>query len=248
MDNYRLFEFISQLNTTNTYDGIHDLCMAFCRYYGFDNFIYAARIPTSLVTPNYIFINGYPQEWRDRYIEQDYLPIDPTVSHCLSKTTPIYWENIIKNNDKKIKIVDQLFSEADSFGLRNGISFPIHCIHGESAMFSMAVNQSIDSSRQHIQETLTLGHLFVTYVHEAIVRVPDNGLIARMNAQLTKREKECLLWTTEGKTSWEISQILNISERTVVFHTNNTVKKLNVVNKQHAVARAISLGYITPEI
>lgn len=216
--------------------------------YGFDKFIYAARIPTSLVSPNYIFINGYPQEWRDHYVEQDYLRIDPTVSHCFSKTTPIYWEHIVNTACKENKNVDKLFAEAGSLGLQNGISFPIHCIHGESAMFSMAVNLSTDKSRDIIKETVALAHLFVTYVHEAVVRVPDNGLVAQVNAQLTSREKECLLWTTEGKTSWEISQILNISERTVVFHINNAVKKLDVVNKQHAVARAISLGHIKPVI
>ncbi len=222
--------------------------MAFCHYYGFDNFIYAARVPTSLVTPNYIFINGYPQEWRDHYVEQDYLRIDPTVSHCFSKTTPIYWEHIVNTQCKENRSVDQLFAEAGSLGLRNGISFPVHCIHGETAMFSMAINQLADHSREHIQQTMAIGNLFVSYVHEAIVRVPDNSLVAKLNSQLTSREKECLLWTTEGKTSWEISQILNISERTVGFHINNAIKKLNVVNKQHAVARAISLGHIQPAI
>lgn len=248
MNNYRLFELIAQLNTALNYDDIQKVCAAFCHYYGFDNFIYAARIPTSLISPDYISINGYPQEWREHYVEQDYLRIDPTVSHCFSKTTPVYWEHIVKTECKENKIVDQLFSEARGLGLRNGISYPIHCIHGETAMFSISMNQTVNQSRDHIQDTLAIGHLFASYVHEAIVNVPDNDLLARVNAQLTPREKECLLWTTDGKTSWEISQILNIAERTVVFHLGNAMKKLNVVNKQHAVARAISLGHIRPAI
>ncbi|MDH5180926.1 MAG: LuxR family transcriptional regulator [Gammaproteobacteria bacterium] len=248
MDNPKLFEYIAQLNAAKSYEEIHTVCVDFCNFFGFDFFIYAARIPTSLITPHYIIINGYPDEWRNHYIEQDYITIDPTVSHCFTSTTPIYWEQILKTTCKQDGKIDQLFAEAGYIGLQNGISFPIHCIHGETAMFSLAINSLPEKSRGHIQHTLAFGHLFASYVHEAITRVPDNGIIARINANLTDREKECLLWTTEGKTSWEVSQILNISERTVVFHINNAVKKLNVTNKQHAVARAISLGQITPKI
>lgn len=248
MDNHRLFEFIAELNIASDYRHIQKICTAFCHYFGFDYFIYAARIPTSLVTPQYIIINGYPDVWRNHYVESDYIMIDPTVSHCFSKITPIYWEHVVKTTCKEDTSVNKLFSEADEIGLRNGISFPIHCIHGETAMFSIATTVIANKSRHHIQQTIATGHLFASYVHEAITRVPDSGLLAKINADLTKREKECLLWTTEGKTSWEISRILNISERTVVFHLNNAVRKLNVCNKQHAVARAISLGHITPRI
>ena len=66
-------------------------------------------------------------------------------------------------------------------------------------------------------------------------------------AELTEREKECLLWAAEGKTSWETAQILQISERTVIFHLQNAARKLKVVNRQHAIARAVVLGLITPQ-
>ena len=55
------------------------------------------------------------------------------------------------------------------------------------------------------------------------------------------------MWSAEGKTAWEISQILHISERTVVFHLQNASEKLGVVNRQQAVAHAISLGLVTPQ-
>ncbi len=48
----------------------------------------------------------------------------------------------------------------------------------------------------------------------------------------------------QGKSSWEISVILNISERTVNFHIYNIMQKLEAVNRTHAVAVATSLGLI----
>jgi DNA-binding CsgD family transcriptional regulator len=38
--------------------------------------------------------------------------------------------------------------------------------------------------------------------------------------------------------------LLGISERTVVFHVNNAMHKLNCVNKQQAVLKALRLGLI----
>ena len=63
---------------------------------------------------------------------------------------------------------------------------------------------------------------------------------------LTKRQKEVLFWITEGKTAWDISQLLVVSERTVNFHLDNIFKKLGAVNRPHAVARAMSYGMLSP--
>lgn len=56
---------------------------------------------------------------------------------------------------------------------------------------------------------------------------------------LTAREKEILNWLKEGKSTWDTSVILGLSERTVKFHINNIMKKLDVVNRVQAVVVAI---------
>jgi DNA-binding CsgD family transcriptional regulator len=56
---------------------------------------------------------------------------------------------------------------------------------------------------------------------------------------LTNREKEILEWIMKGKTTWEVSTILNISERTVNFHVSNFKTKLNAVSRSQAVVNAI---------
>ncbi|GLU34053.1 hypothetical protein Busp01_38950 [Trinickia caryophylli] len=59
---------------------------------------------------------------------------------------------------------------------------------------------------------------------------------------LTPREREVMLWTAEGKTSSEISSILNIAETTVIFHITNAVKKTNSVNRAQAAAKVALWG------
>lgn len=58
-------------------------------------------------------------------------------------------------------------------------------------------------------------------------------------SSLSKREKDILCWLAEGKSNWEVSVILKISERTVRFHINNIMKKLDAMKRTHAVAIAI---------
>ncbi len=56
---------------------------------------------------------------------------------------------------------------------------------------------------------------------------------------LSQREIEVLKWLRNGKSSWDVSVILGISERTVNFHINNVMKKLEAVTRTQAVATAI---------
>jgi DNA-binding CsgD family transcriptional regulator len=62
---------------------------------------------------------------------------------------------------------------------------------------------------------------------------------------LTAREKDCLRWRSQGKTDWEISQLIGISESTVKFHLENSRSKLGATNTIHAVAKAIVHGLIS---
>jgi LuxR family transcriptional regulator, quorum-sensing system regulator BjaR1 len=72
--------------------------------------------------------------------------------------------------------------------------------------------------------------------------VPDgvsgqaNGKAAR---QLSLRELDCLKWTAAGKTSYEISVITGLSQRTVEHYLSNAVGKLSANNKAQAVAIAV---------
>jgi LuxR family transcriptional regulator, quorum-sensing system regulator BjaR1 len=56
---------------------------------------------------------------------------------------------------------------------------------------------------------------------------------------LTAREREVLWWAAEGKSAWEIGEILHITKRTVDEHTQNAARKLGAANRTQAVAIAL---------
>ena len=58
--------------------------------------------------------------------------------------------------------------------------------------------------------------------------------------KITRRESDVLYWVAQGKTDWEISQILHISERTVNKHLEQIYRKLEVNNRTAASGKAIT--------
>jgi DNA-binding CsgD family transcriptional regulator len=71
---------------------------------------------------------------------------------------------------------------------------------------------------------------------------PDKG-----KSLLTPKQVEILKWIAQGKSSWDISMILGISERTVKFHVGNILQKLNAVTRTQAVAIALEQGLVEIE-
>ncbi|WP_352463345.1 helix-turn-helix transcriptional regulator [Mesorhizobium sp. M0062] len=61
---------------------------------------------------------------------------------------------------------------------------------------------------------------------------------------LSLREKECILWTAQGKSSWEIGVILGISKYTVDFHIKNVMRKFNATSRTAAAIKAVHCGTI----
>jgi LuxR family quorum-sensing system transcriptional regulator CciR len=70
------------------------------------------------------------------------------------------------------------------------------------------------------------------------------GAACLNDISLTTREIECLEWIANGKSSWDIGQILGISPDTVNYHVKKALRKLDVSSRTTAVVRAINLGLI----
>lgn len=66
-----------------------------------------------------------------------------------------------------------------------------------------------------------------------------------MKSILTKREKEVFSLLIKNKTTVEIAETLNISEKTVRNHISNTMQKLGVKGRAGAVVELLKLGEIS---
>ena len=66
-----------------------------------------------------------------------------------------------------------------------------------------------------------------------------------MSKILTKREKEVFELLIQNKTTIDIAESLNISEKTVRNHISNAMQKLGVKGRASAVIELLKLGEIS---
>jgi len=124
------------------------------------------------------------------------------------------------------------------------LSFPLRTLGAESALLCLgAVMQSNYWARQK-QVLQRDFQILGNYFHQHIMRIYGND--ASKDMLITARELDCLTWMAAGKTAWEASVILGISERTVRFHLNAAREKLNCLTTTQAVAKAVSQQLISP--
>jgi len=75
----------------------------------------------------------------------------------------------------------------------------------------------------------------------SISHVLNNNHSENNDIVLSAREKEVLNWLKQGKSSWDMSVTLGISERTINYHVYNMIE---AVNRPQLVAIATRLGLI----
>ena len=84
----------------------------------------------------------------------------------------------------------------------------------------------------------------LTKMHTKLDAEPNHPHMPSDTRRLSPRELTVLVWMKEGKTNWEIAQILGLSERTVRFHVGGIFEKLDVTSRTQAVAQALGAGLI----
>lgn len=110
----------------------------------------------------------------------------------------------------------------------------------------LAATASFAGQRRDLSDNESISlHLVALYAAsraEEIAWLPAAASVPQAN--LTPREVDCLQWSAEGKTSWEIGEILKISERTVESYLKTAAQKLSARSRTQAVALAVKRGLI----
>ncbi|PTB20180.1 LuxR family transcriptional regulator [Trinickia symbiotica] len=229
-------ESYEQLREAKDERQLFERIAGFARKLGFEYCCYGIRVPLPVSNPAVAIFDTYPAGWMKHYQDSHFIEVDPTVREGMNSTGLILWPEATSN-------APRLWTDARDFGLRVGVAHSSWAAHGVYGLLTMA--RSAEPLRAPEIDLLTLRANWLANLSHALMSeflVPK--LAPEALVELTPRESEVLRWTGEGKTACEIGQILNISERTVNFHVNNVLLKLNATNKVQAVVKAIAIGLI----
>ena len=235
-------QYISEIDSSQN---IEDICCALRKHLepqGFECFTYALLLSPRGPLKKPIYISTYPADWVAHYIENQYPSKDLVNRYVIGTLRPFLW-NSLSQHDSFSQTQRKIFNEATEFKIQSGGSLPIHGPGQAKASFAVA---SYLPENEFAQLFLTQRHelhLVATYAHE---RILDIGLEKSESPtfKLSPREIDVLIWTAQGKTAWEISKILSLSEDTVKGYIKGACRKLNTNNKTHAIAVALMNGLI----
>ena len=204
---------------------------------GFEYCALGMRLPLPFSNPRTVMFNNYPQAWQQRYQAEQYLLTDPTVAQGLTSTRPMLWSEALFASSRP------LWEDACGHGLQIGWAQPTHDLKGVASLLTLARSRdTIDRSEYQakVQEMQWLAQAAHAALSNILAARPDGVASIR----LTEREVEVLRWAADGKTASETAEILVISERTVIFHIDNALRKLGAVNKTAGVLKAAMLRLI----
>ena len=237
----RLFETLApKLDAVKYFEEGSSLLLSATTSYGLKHVAYLGINLPRIGRTTPFYSATYTSDWCKHYEHSDYVDVDPVVRLGLTGLLPIDWASFDYSNPK----IRRIFGEAGEFGLgRQGLTIPIRGRGTEVALFS--VNSDLpdkewaDLKKEQMRDLQLLAH----YFHQMVIRV-EGGQIPHYEALLSRREKECLQWAAAGKTIWETSQILKVSERAVRLYLDIARHKLDCLNKTQAVAKAVALGIV----
>lgn len=235
----------TQLADADSLQQVYGIAEAFSKQLSYRYFQYSLLIPVSLHSPDYLHMNNLPAPWWTEYCENNLIQKDPVYRYCMQEGLPLAWQDAAcyLKNASDIQVMHQ----ASQYGIYDGVSLPVHSSLKRSGVLSFVLSDDTDRGmfQARHQSTMPYLSLFAVYMQAAIDRILALQ-VPRETEKLSGREKECIFWSAEGKTTGETADILGISPNTVTFHMRNIMRKLDVCNRQQAIARVILLGIIRP--
>lgn len=209
-----------------------------CDRFGIDHAAYAGNNPVSGTMHGYV---NYSDDWKQRYISQNFHLIDPTLHKAARSIAPVDWRRIDRDEN-----FQTIFNAASDFGItEQGLTIPVRGPFGDIGMLSVTRKCSAHEWDLLIANIIVDLQSVAVHIHDTVMRSDALSKVLRFPT-LSQREIEVLQWTAAGKSYQDIGDILGISHRTVEVHLRSGREKLYAMTTPQAVGRAISLGLIYP--
>lgn len=207
--------------------------------FGFDKFSFVQALGPnrSIIDPEMKFGHQHDR-WYRRYAERKYYYNDPSLKKLMLSPVPFAWSDTplatLKKEEQRVRLA------AAETGAKNGFVVPIEGMERELFVVRLTTPEK-DFDPQARQTLYTLGLMYSTI---GLNKFGKSKRLPRFSP-LTFREAECLRWVSEGKSDWDISEILGISQHTVHEHLERGKAKLKARTRTQAAVHAAVNGWLS---
>jgi hypothetical protein len=153
----------------------------------------------------------YNPVWMQRYVDRDYLRIDPVVQGCFRRFHPVDWKRL----DWSARAARAFRKDALEHGVGNqGYSIPIRGPNGQFALFSISHNCDdeiwAEFTQKNQRDLILIAHFFNQKGLEL-----ESGRVPGPIKQLSPRETDALTFLAMGYSRAQVAEMLDISEHTL---------------------------------
>jgi LuxR family transcriptional regulator len=229
---------LKQLTHTQEINTAYRIALNFARNLGYKFCGFSITSTSVGADASTVNLNNFPQEWNGQYEKNNATQIDPIVAHCNHSTLPVLW------SEELFSRTPWLWQLLQQQGLQHGWSQAIHDEEtGLRSILSLA-RSHCPISAYELYEHLGFSVFISRHLHALAIAMQPRKPVRPQAPPLSRRELEVLKLSADGKTAYEISRILSLSERTVNFHVHRAIEKFGVNNKIAAVIAAARSGAI----
>jgi DNA-binding CsgD family transcriptional regulator len=228
-------EFIERTQSAASAADLKRIFLSAVGEVGYENAVFARAQNRRLIS---IPWSKFPSGYLDVYKANEWDRIDPVVQRIRSARAPFRWSDTCARGGFS-KEQHDFFEQCRELRVHSGITIPIHGPDREIDLISLSMRHHDKAPPDRLSHV----HMMSVQYWSRYCELSDTR--APTPVALTAQETECLRWCKEGKTNWEIGEILKISEKTVEFHLSNTMRKLGADNRITAVIIGIKEGLIS---
>jgi len=232
--------FVDAVREAGDDDELLTLLTDFCDAFNIRYFALVHHIDFGLDQGPAIRLHNYPGPWQQWFDENRLGRSDPI--HRASELTCAGFRWSTVRDLIELTATDHaIFAQARIVGIGDGFTIPAH-VPGE---FTGSISFAMDLGRPFPRALESIVQALGASAFQAARRLTGVRRIWPLpRLPITSRQRDCVRWSSRGKSDWETSRILDISKETVIQHLKQARRRYGVSNKVELSVRALHDGLV----
>lgn len=238
MNLQRLFD-ISQARDL---DSFRSNLVGFAEHLGFP--LVTAALVVDSATPNesaaFHVLSNMPEAFKNTSKDPALSKKDPVNRRLKTLSVPFLYDKALYVSEGAADLWDL----QAPFGYCSGIAVALHLPNNQHFLLGVDREPNLPRSEAKVMRLMADIQLLAVHAQSAATTLLAPQVPVVDVPRLTPREFEVMQWTKEGKSAWDTSVLVGISEATVNFHIRNVCAKMGCASKHQAVLKAMQLGIL----
>ena len=226
----KLSQFVENLSTAETMQQLRENVDSAVQWLGFASFNISLDKRTVIEFIESPTLTTWADSDLEQYLRDSWADRDPLLSQIDRKDSAFLWhvEDWRDHQD--------YYDYISSFGLCGGMSIPLHrAPERRGAMILMSKCEK-PLTLETLMSAKILAHMAMARATSLSEKAGGSEDQRQRLGLLSQRQREILRWVAQGKTNREIAMIVGSTRRTVDYHMQEILAKLEVPSRTLAAA------------